>query len=193
MSNEHLNLPIRDYGTFDPLRETTDHINTCLCETVLEKEHVVYGVPLPAQLGLDANAEVHIRRFFVQCPTCGSKGPATKMAIYAVLQWNLSTLCIKPSYKTVPLFGLGGLSREEAVIKMQAVRADLKQRLVDCAIRLKDPDPENHPGPRYHAKLGAYQAWNYYALHLLSDNAYFRSNPHGVAGKVQNDSACRSS
>lgn len=189
MSNGNLNLPLRDYGTFDPLRETSNYINTCLCGTTLTKENIVYGTPAPAQLGLDPKAEVHIRRFFVNCPHCDSKGPATKMAIYAVLQWNLSTLCIKPSYKTVPLFGLGGMSREEAVIKMQAIRSDLKQRLIDCGIRLKDPDVSNHPGPRYHAKLGAYQAWNYYALHLLSDNDYFRSNPHGVAGKVQNVSA----
>lgn len=195
MSIEQNNSPLRDYGTFDPLRETSEHINNCLCGTKLSPENILYGLPVAAQLGLPAGSDIRVRRFFVCCPRCGSKGPATKLSIYAVLQWNLSNLCEKPSYTTIPLFGLNGLSKTEATVKMQAVRVDLRQRLDECELRLKDPDVSKHPGPRYHAKLGAYFAWNYYALHLLSENTYFRSNPHGVAGKIDDaaDQSTRSS
>jgi hypothetical protein len=188
-TQEQQENPIRDYGTFDPLKETSNYINTCLCGKELDKENILYGQPEPAQLGLKEGSDIRIKRFFVCCPSCGSKGPATKLAIYAALQWNLSFLCCKPSYRELPLFGLSGLSGVEAATKLQAIRRDLKERLDECAERLKLEDVTKHPGPRYHAKLGAYFAWNFYGLHLLSDNLFFRGNPHGVKGSITNSNS----
>lgn len=181
-SVDSVSSPVRDYGNFDPLKETSNYLNTCLCGCAVNKTNIVYGIPRPAQLGLDENAEIEIRRFFVQCPSCGSLGPATKMAVYAVLQWNLSLLCNKPNYTEIPLFGISGLTKLEASAKLHAIRADLKKRLDECTERLKLTDTTKHPGPRYHAKLGAYYAWSFYAMHLISDNHFFRSNPNGVKG-----------
>lgn len=182
-------LPIRDYGNFDPLKETANYINPCLCGCKITRENIEYGFPKPAQLGLAEDSVINIKRFFIRCPGCESLGPATKMAMYAALQWNLSTLCIKPSYKELPLFGISGLSKLEAATKVQLIRADLKKRLDECTIRLQDPDKSKHPGPRYNAKLAAYYAWSFYAMHLISDNPVFKGNLQGVKGTQQPQSA----
>lgn len=178
------NVPVRDYGNFDPLCETINYINACACGCSLTRENVVNDFPLPEQMGLNANAKIVVRRYFVRCPACGNRGPATKQIMYAVLQWNMCDLSRNPSYKEVPLFGLGGLGREEAVAVLQSIRADLRTRIADCEERLKSEDKTKHPGPRYHAKLLLYRAWNYYALYLTSDDDFFRHNPNGVKGNV---------
>lgn len=177
-------LPIRDYGDFDPLRETLNHVNDCVCGCKLTKEHVVNDVPLPVQMGLAENAQIVVKRYFVKCPDCGSLGPATKQSLYAVLQWNMCKYAAKPSYKDLPLFGLAELAREEAVAVLQAIRTDLRTRIADCEQRLQLSDKFKHPGPRYHEKLLAYRAWNYYALCLASDDDFFRPNPNCVKGMV---------
>lgn len=160
---------IRDYGEFDPLVSTIDHVNPCLCGQSLVREDICCGVPTPSQLGLPEGSVVSARRFFVKCPSCQVLGPATKTFSHSIIQWNIGDHCKKPDYTTVPLFQIADLSKKEALARLKEIRKDLKYRIEDCENRMSNPDKNQRPGPRYYAKLLMYRSWNHYAIQLVSN------------------------
>lgn len=155
---------LRNYGPFDPLTSSYDHLNSCKCGSALTKADVKNDTPKPEQMGLPKEAIIKVRRFFVQCPNCKGVGPATKSPLYAVLQWNISDLSLKTSHTELPLFNVSSMTKEEAHQRLLAIRDDLKIRIAECEERLANEDVSKHPGPRYKAKLEAYRSWVYYAI-----------------------------
>ena len=159
---------LRDYGDFDPLAQTIEHVNPCKCGAVVQSTDVHCGYADPEQMGLPKDAEVTVRRFFVICPKCNAKGSASRAVINAVIQWNMSEHSVKPDYKTLPLFRIAHLTKNLALKRLKAIRQDLNDRIADCEQRKKLDDSSKHPGPRYFAKLAAYRSWNHYAISLFS-------------------------
>jgi hypothetical protein len=160
------NTVTRNYGEFDPIAETRNHINPCICGS---GGNLINDTPALTQLrGAGANA-FSVPRWFISCDHCRIKGPAARNSWQAILDWNRGHLSKKNSYKSLPLFGLKPLSIDQAHDRLISIRTDLELRIKEAKIKRNDqtvPDKDK-PGGRYVAKMRAYLAWAIYAQALL--------------------------
>lgn len=162
-----MNKPPRDYGEADPLKDTYNFIQPCKCGCSITHSHIKFEKPQPWQLGLLRGTEIRSKRYFIECPECSARSKASKVRVTSIIQWNQSKYAVKPDYKIFPFFKVDTLPINEALVRLELIRADLKVRLEDCRLRKEDTDIANRPGPRFYAKLEVYQSWAYYMIHLI--------------------------
>jgi len=157
----------RYYGDFDPLIETENHINACICGA---KAVLVYDIPDLDQVPGARNSGTPRpyqprKQWFVRCGACGSASMIAKKPWLAVLQWNKSPLSINPPYRTLPVFGLRGLDADAAAERLQSIRADLELRSKEAGLR-RDLG-RTKTNQKYLDRLKAFLQWCIYAQSLV--------------------------
>lgn len=166
-SDEHYQSTVtRNYGEFDPIAQTRDYINLCNCG---KPGVLVNDIPAPIPRRVKPIVEPLAPYWHVYCQSCQVDGPATRNHWQAILDWNRGPLSKKPPYGDLPLFGLGLLTPEQALTRLNSIRLDLELRIKEARHKRYDktiPDKDK-PGGRYVAKMRAYLAWAIYAQMLL--------------------------
>jgi hypothetical protein len=166
-SDEHYQSTVtRNYGEFDPIAQTRDHINLCHCG---KPGVLANDAPSPTPRRATPAVEPSASYWYVYCQSCQTNGPATRNNWQAILDWNRGPLSKKPSYGDLPLFGLAPLTPEEALARLNSIRLDLELRIKEARHKRDDKTiPEkDKPGGRYVARMRAYLAWAIYAQTLL--------------------------
>lgn len=116
-------------------------------------------------------------RYFAVCEHCGHRPTRenAKRPWLAALDWNGKNLATAPHYTELPLFGLMGLTSEDARERLVAFRSNLELRRKSAglrrSLRQEKTTGKPPPGRRHQQKLDAYLKWAMYSLRVLKFQA----------------------
>ena len=157
--------PTRNYGLIDPLERPSGLLFLCSCG---ERPRVERGTPPPKARvqyrPLPAGSES--RAYHVACSSCGKAAQPSLREWRAVVDWNYTHADSRGgSLAQFPFFNLAGLSRTEAVERLNSIKRDL---LLRRALARKQREHGIEVGGRFTAKIEAYLGWVNVALRIAT-------------------------
>jgi hypothetical protein len=99
---------------------------------------------------------------------CGASGDVTPYPRKAAFRWNKSSKSLSVCYTESPLFGLRGLTRADALQRLQLIYNDLTLKIEIATLR---QGVGEHVAKGYIARLIAYVDWVQYLEDIIKDRS----------------------